>query len=477
MIQTILTRVVIPLLIIGAGGVAMLSMGKQEQGKKDSTTTSEVLEVQTEQVLPHTGGLDIQVDGVVTPHREIRIAAEVAGRVSEKDDSIRAGRFVQKGTPLLTIDTADYNLALEQARQQQRQVEEEIRELGVQTDNVLTLIELAKRDVALQQDEFERTKRLYSDTRTSKSQLDQAERGLIVAENSLKTLENQLNLNDARRDGLQVNLDLAKTQYQRAELDLERTQILAPVDGVIVSDSVERGGYVRKGDILFVVEDTSSVEVQCKLQMEDLYWIWRQAGSGDGAQTALQALAYQIPATPVTVTYQLAARKDLKFTWQGVLSRYESIGVDERTRTVPCRVVVSEPRQVTVSASNRGQQLTGPAGPPALVRGMYVAVQIHAKPFAEFVKVPEACVHPGKRIWRLKDNGQGGQVLERLDDIPLAKLVEESDEEDRVLKFWIVPASDSGLRVGDQLVSVPVPGMRPDMPAKLLNTKPEGPES
>jgi len=472
MIHTILTRFVVPVLILGGGFALMWLMGVREQGKNTGGESAEFVEVQTLTVLPHEGALDIQVDGVVTPRREIRIAAEVAGRVVDKADVIRAGRFVEQGTPLLTIDTVDYSIELTRAEQQKKQVEEDIRQLGVETDNTLSLIELAKRDLALQQEEYERTKRLYSDNRTSKSQLDQAERATIIAENALKSLENQLNLTDIRRDQLQVGLELAETQIQRARLDLERTQILAPVDGVIVSDSVEQGGYVKKGDILFAIEDTSAVEVQCKLQMDDLYWIWRQANPNPDANAALQALAYQIPATPATVTYQFAGRRDLKFTWQGELSRYESIGVDERTRTVPCRVVVRQPRQVTVTASRRGQELTGPAGPPALVRGMYVSVQIHARPFAEFVSVPEPCVHPGKRVWRIQTKAGGEQVLERLDEMPLAKLYQPEDRGDGDPRFWLMPSMDSGLAVGDLLVSVPVPGMRPGVPVKLLEPPP-----
>src|SRR5690606_12715084 len=98
---------------------------------------------------------------------------------------------------------------------------------------------------------------------------------------------------------------------------LERSQVAAPVSGVIVRDSVEEGAFVQKGAALFVIEDTSSIEVQCSLRMDDLYWLWRQRGSGPPPETAEQT-AYQVPQTPASVVYEFAGREGTRYVWQGV---------------------------------------------------------------------------------------------------------------------------------------------------------------
>jgi multidrug efflux pump subunit AcrA (membrane-fusion protein) len=104
----------------------------------------------------------------------------------------------------------------------------------------------------------------------------------LVADNTLQTLKNQLRANRVRRNRLQIAAQLAQAALQKAQLDLERTKIAAPVDGVIVQDTVEEGSFVQRGTALFTIDDTSSIEVQCSLEMGDLYWLWRQQPASSG---------------------------------------------------------------------------------------------------------------------------------------------------------------------------------------------------
>ena len=126
-----------------------------------------------------------------------------------------------------------------------------------------------------------------------------------------------------------------------------------------------------------------------------------KANAGDVASDAPggSQLEYQITETPTTVVYRLTGQE---YTWEGVLWRYDGIGLDERTRTVPCRVLVPKPREVRIRTD--GGQAGLPAGPPALVRGMFVTLEIHAKPKTDLLRVPEVAVQPGNKVWRVRDN-------------------------------------------------------------------------
>jgi RND family efflux transporter MFP subunit len=214
----------------------------------------------------------------------------------------------------------------------------------------------------------------------SDAEIDQGRRSVMAAENTLMTLRSQL---------------------ERANLDLSRTQIAAPIDGVVVSDSVEEGDFVRRGTALVTIEDTASVEVKCSLQTDELYWLWNQAASNDRAlaNKSLQP-DYEIPNAPAKVIYRLAGRG---YQWSGELARYEGIGLDETTRTVPCRVVVESPRQRVVRLSGSEVAPDQATGPPALVRGMYVTVRIEADPRAKLLDIPEEAVRPGNKVWVCRD--------------------------------------------------------------------------
>jgi hypothetical protein len=118
---------------------------------------------------------------------------------------------------------------------------------------------------------------------------------------------------------------------------------------------------------------------------------------------------YQLPRAEVTVLWELGRRQ---FAWRGRLDRYDGIGVNEQTRTVPCRVVVEEPRRVMVVNNGDPRDLTpATGGPPALVRGMYVRVRIHCQPNTPLVRLPERAIRPGNTIWLLRD---GKLVFEKV---------------------------------------------------------------
>ena len=60
----------------------------------------------------HEGKLNIEVDGVVVPFRQITLSAEVEGTVLFKEEDCRAGRYVEQGTVLFRIDPRDYELEI-----------------------------------------------------------------------------------------------------------------------------------------------------------------------------------------------------------------------------------------------------------------------------------------------------------------------------------------------------------------------------
>jgi multidrug efflux pump subunit AcrA (membrane-fusion protein) len=206
---------------------------------------------------------------------------------------------------------------------------------------------------------------------------------------------------------------------EKAKLDLSRTKITAPVDGVVVVDSVEKDSYVKKGTALVTIEDTSAVEVKCSLRVDELAWIWRSAPAAVAGQKPSDVAAdYAICETPVTVVYRLGERD---CEWTGSLCRYDGIGLDETTRTVPCRVVVANPTE-----ARSGDRSESPAEsssndcPPALVRGMFVSVKIHVAGQGNLLSVPAAAVRPGGRLWLVQDD-----KLQLLDNISVVSILDD----------------------------------------------------
>ena len=464
--QHTLVRSAMPLLILAAGVAVMLAMGSRKQETQEPETQRRIPQLEAVAVQSFAGDLTLETDGVVAPLREIEVAAEVAGRIHFKADVCRAGHFVRKGTPLVEVDPRDYELEVLQSQKLQEQAEAELAEIDVDLTNIESLITLADRDRELQQNELDRVLRISRSI--SESETDRARRAVLVADNTLQTLKNQLRANRVRRNRLQIAAQLAHAALQKAQLDLERTKIAAPVDGVIVRDTVEEGSFVQRGTALFTIDDTSSIEVQCSLEMGDLYWLWRQqpaSSAPPATSTAADdgaAAAYLVPQTAATVIYQFAGRDDLRFSWQGTLTRFEGSGLDERTRTAPCRVVVPHPREATLVGSADSQQAA--VGPPALVRGMFVTVMLHLRLDTPLVRIPDQTVQPGKHVWRVRDGR-----LTRLGPLALVQRLEQRDADGQLHRYWVTPAQESDLALSDQLVITPPEGLADGAQVEVRN--------
>ncbi len=393
-----LVRYVVPVLIILLGfGIFFLLLALRARPEISDDNDDETTVVESVAVKVHKKGVKIEASGLVVPYREIEIPAEVAGRIVKKEAACRPGRYVEKGAALLEIEKEDYEIARDEAAGA-------LLELRSEKQNSEALLKIAKKTFDVEKRDYQRETGLRGVV--SRADLDQAERELLAAENSVVMLENQLALNTAKEKRLDAAL-------RKANLDVLRSNVTSPISGVIVSEMVEQDMFVQRGTTLLAIEDTSKVEIKCSLKKEELQWLWMTPKLESAEPKNLAALAYEIPQARATVYFDLAGTR---YEWSGHLDRYDGIGLDTQTRTIPCRVVVDDPRSVKKSGDDGGGISTGP---PALLRGMYVTIEVQAAPNIPLWVVPKDAVRPGKILWLVRDGKlakQSVRIVQTLED-------------------------------------------------------------
>lgn len=156
-----------------------------------------------------SAALDVTEDtlGTLEALVDPKIGAEVAGRVTAVQ--VRSGERVKKGQPLAEIDPTDLQI-------QQSADAAEIARLQ-------TLLAQAERYA-------ERQQKLVAQGFISRN----------GAEDAL-----------AQRDALRAQLATARARGSATHHNLSRTKVLAPVDGVVETQVVSVGDYVKVGDPLF----------------------------------------------------------------------------------------------------------------------------------------------------------------------------------------------------------------------------------
>jgi len=347
------------------------------------TTTVEVVPIQR-----HDTGIDFTVDGEVIPFRRIDLIAEIQGRVIYKSEQCRLGRFVEKDELLMKIDPVDYQLALDQAKAAVSQAKVNIDENKVQKTNTEKELALAKERLELSERDYARNLQLLERKTIMQGELETSRTSVLAVQESVQRLENQLRVLDLQTEKLEVLRQRETLALETAQLNLDRTEVRAPVSGIITADTFEVNSFVQKGAYVAKILDTSQLEIQCSLYMKQIQWIWRQSDEATG---------YVFTPTPVTIQYDTDGER---WTWQGELQTLDGGIVNPGTRMVPCRVRVDHPQAGTQLVQDN---LVRAAVQPILLAGMYVTVIVHSKPAIPLYRIPERALLPGNRIWTVVD--------------------------------------------------------------------------
>lgn len=460
MFQRLLTQLVLPVIIVGIGAGGLMWLSAKNTPPQRVVQRPAPLLVETVVLPAEVPQFQIQVSGNVVPSREVTLSAQVDGVVTFKGKSIESGRHVRAKTALLQIDRGRFDIQVNKMQSEIARVEADLRRLTIEEGGTQELIELAKREVKLAEAASQRLEALVQRNATSAAESEAVERAEVQSRNTLQLLLNQSELIPIRRQQLQAQLDLARLELSLAQLNLDHTKIAAPFSGVIVSVMVEQGDYVQAGDPLLKLVDMSTVDVQCSLQLDDLYWLWsstapRDAGQGGvdveaepsrrakaversetaapvspvvSAESSSEAAdvsghVFEVPNVEAIVTSDIAGRE---FHWPGRLARFEGAGINRNTRTVPCRVHVAQPIRPDAAP-----------GPPALMRGMYVTVTLNVETPTRLLRIPARAVQPDGRVLTVAD----GKL--RVHTIRPARVMPGS---------VIVRADATQLAVGDRIV-------------------------
>lgn len=447
---SITVRTAISALFILAGiGVAVgLYMLKKAPAQRAESGSSVLVSV--EEVKAYTGPLTMELTGLVVPFREINIVSEVTGKVVFKSDEFRAGRYVKSGTVLMQVDQTDYDLEISRIDAEIKQTASSLEELEVEIAGAKELVEIAKNDLALQEADYIRKR--DSNAGLSESELDQAKRGVLAAQNAVTTQTSRMNQLEQSRNRWTSTQAVRRADLEMAQIRKNRCVVTAPADGVIVSENVELNGFLQPGATIMTFEDTSRAEVRCNLRQDQLDWLWKHAprAASEATDNALGTeIAYRIPRVPVKVRYISGSEQ---IEWDGMLDRFDGLGIDQRTKTIPTRVVVEQP----IAVSSRGNR--------ALVRGMFVKlrVELPTEPLRElnqfFVELPNRSILPGNKVWVYRDNKLVVQRVEVVNTL-------ETEHGRRA----VVPLVGEGLLLTDQVVTTPVGTYTSSMTVKILS--------
>ena len=334
--------------------------------------------VQTVQPDIRSGALMVAGSGTVRPKAEVNLAPQVGGTVVYVNPALVSGGQIRRGQVLVRIEAADYQNALRQA----------------------------EADVAQQQVNLLQTEEEARIARTEYEQFRAREqsRRATVADTAGP---NRLVLREPQQAAAKAALARAEATMANARLALSRTRVVAPFDGYVRSESVDKGQFVAAGQAIAQLYAADEVEVVVPLSTDEAALIprlWdKQAGQG----------SVQIPAE-VVMGYG-----GQQYQWTGYVDRAEA-AMDASSRTIDIVVRVPRPFSGGQAMDVPGEVNAYAQQAPPLLVGQYVTVKVAGAEFDRFASIPREALRPDDEVWTVKNDSLVHivpiQVLQKIGD-------------------------------------------------------------
>ena len=357
----------------GLLALAMLIYANPPASPQRRPATGPNLVVETMPVRLQSYTVELQSYGTVQPRTQTTLISQVRGQIVYVNPNARDGGYFKKGEVLASIDARDY-------------------EADVRIAEAILM--------------------------DSRQQLAEAEARTMQAREDWERLGNSdevpgLVLKLPQLEAAKARVVSAESTLQKARLELERTDIVAPYAGRILRKQVGIGQVVNTNQALADIYATDYVEVRLPLRNSDLGYIELPESYVDDAAKGEVA--------QVRILSSLVGETE----WAAKLVRTEG-AIDENARQLHVIAQVDDP--FSQQSDNRSP----------LKIGEYVTAKLTGKTLSSVLVIPNNTIYQGSYVYVIE-----GDVLQRR-DIEIAW----QNERDAII--------EAGLANGESLVTTPL---------------------
>jgi len=389
--------IAIPLAILAFGATVALLLMALRTPPPRSPRASEATFVEVVIVHPSSDQRQISVFGTVQAHREVMLQPEVSGLAVAQHVDLIEGGVIAEGEVVLQIDPREYRLGVEQQRASLISAESALK------------LEQGRQVVAKQEWE------------------------LLAPDIEVTPASKSLALREPYLEETRAAVLAARSNLERAELDLERTAIRAPFNALVLSEDVEVGQHLTSQKVVATLVDIDRFDVLVSVPAQFLPHVRlpRADGTSGARARVVQSLGNGDAAL-----------------FEGRVTRLLG-DVDPHGRMARVLIAVSDPMGLQTQAGAEPQRTP-------LLLGAYVRTEIEGEVVHDVYALPHRCLREGNHVWIMN----GEQRLE----IRSVEII--SDREGFVL---VRGELSDGDRVVTSALPVALPGM------ELRSTRKEAP--
>ncbi|RYD58100.1 MAG: HlyD family secretion protein [Sphingomonadales bacterium] len=197
-----------------------------------------------------TGGRTVSTDNAYVSQDKVSVSADVAGRIVNV--AVKENQIVKKGDLLFEIDPEPYRIAVASAQAQIAAAQVNVQTLQTSYAGTGSDIQAARDSLQAAQQDYNRQAELMKSGFTTRARLEQSEHSVQQARAQVSSA--QSDAAEARSKlstgsaGENPQLAAARVQLSKAQLDLGRTKVYAPIDGIVSqADRLQIGQMMMTG--------------------------------------------------------------------------------------------------------------------------------------------------------------------------------------------------------------------------------------
>ena len=329
----VITSVVV-IVLLGAFVLYALSSGNT---KIDPTKLAKVER--------HDLAKSVVATGKVEPITKVEIKSKASGIV--KKLLVDAGDKVKKGQLLAQLDKDEIQAQVDQSRAALTASEASLK--GAQADYERAKVDAEGPDVPLLKRAYDRAIGMAKEGVVSTSALEDAQKNYELALNKQNVSKAQLTVLKARIAQSQAQVVRDQANLKQLEEQLSYTDILAPIDGVVLSRDVEMGDAVSSilvlgssATLVMTLGDTSEVYVKGKVDESDIGKVYL----GQAARIKVESFKDKTFSGKVTKISPMGVEKDNVTTFEVRVSINNPGGELKAAMTANAEIILEEHKNV-----------------------------------------------------------------------------------------------------------------------------------
>ena len=205
------------------------------------------------------------VDGRVVVGAGVRVVAPKSGQIVF--EPLKIGEMVQKGDVIARMEVTDLTKTLQDLRLKDKQKKRQMENNRLRIDSESRRLAILIKQADLIADRLDRIETLTQNQVTTQTSLGEANIRYFEKQQQIVQVENSISILQQDREVMAIDLETLQIEIADIQRQISEAEIVAPINGQIISLADFSIGYSRVGDTLVTLQRDDDYEIEADIPL------------------------------------------------------------------------------------------------------------------------------------------------------------------------------------------------------------------